>query len=156
MPAGEDQSGTGVAPYIEIIVPIRILGNCRPGEQDGCEDPLSPSELASIIAALPLQLQQGAVNLLIPGQIEIPLPPKITLTTVQAVSHPENKQFGLFHFKELKTIWVACKTLEKIVEIGLFRPGNYYYHLVYAINAIGLKAVDVKYIVEEAKSSNDV
>jgi hypothetical protein len=137
-------------------MPIKFLGNCRPGEQDGCADPLSPSELESIIDTLPLQLQQGAVNLLIPGQIEIPLPPKIALTTIQVVSHQENRQFGLFHFKELKTIWVACKTLEKIVGIGLFRPGNYYYHLVYAINAIGLKAVDVEYIIDEAKSPKDV
>jgi len=134
-------------------MPIRILGDCRPGEPGGCADPLGPLELESIMDTLPLQLQQGVVNLLIPGQVGILLPPKIGLTTVQVVAHPENKQFGLYHFKELKTIWVASKTLEKIVDLGLFRPGNYYYHLVYAINAIGLRSVDVEYTIDEVQSS---
>jgi hypothetical protein len=40
-------------------------------------------------------------------------------------------------------------TPQKVVDLGLFWSGNYYYQLVFAINAIGLEAADIEYSIPE-------
>ena len=130
-------------------MPIKILQPCRPEPSGRCIDPLDPNALASIVESLPITGREGNVNLIVPGQIEIPLPPKFASAIVSVVSHPDNKRYGLFHLPELKTIWINSTTLEKVVDLGLFRPGNYYYQLIYSINAIGLEAVDIEYILPQ-------
>jgi hypothetical protein len=131
----------------DIHMPINILGPCRPRPAGKCIDPLDPNALASIVDSLPITGREGNVNLIVPGQIEIPWPSKLGRTIVSVVSHPDNKRYGLFHLPELKTIWINSTTLQKVVDLGLFRPGNYYYQLIYSINAIGLEAVDIEYIL---------
>jgi len=130
-------------------MPIKILGPCRPEPAGKCIDPLDPYALASIVESLPITGREGNVNLIVPGQIEIPLPPKFASTISSVVAHPDNKRFGLFHLPELKTIWINSSTLQEVVDLGLFRPGNYYYQLVYSLNAIGLEAVDIEYILRD-------
>jgi hypothetical protein len=130
-------------------MPIKILGPCKPEPSGKCIDPLDPTALASIVDSLPITGREGNVNLIIPGQIEIPLPPKIASTIASVVAHPDNKYYGLFHLPELKTIWINSTILQKVVDLGLFRSGNYYYQLVYSIHAIGLKAVDIMYILPD-------
>ncbi len=128
-------------------MPVKILGPCRPIPLGKCIDPLDPDALASIVESLPITGREGNVNLIVPGQIAIPLPPKIVRTITSVVAHPDNKKYGLFHLPELKTIWINSNTLQKVVDLGLFRPGNYYFQLIYSINAIGLEAVDIAYIL---------
>jgi hypothetical protein len=130
-------------------MPIKILGPCRPGPFGNCSDPLDPNALGSVVESLPITGREGNVNLIIPGQIEIPLPPKLANTVISVVAHPENKKYGLFHLPEIKTIWINAITLQKVVDLGLFSIGNYYYQLVYSINAIGLEAVDIEYTPPE-------
>ncbi len=127
-------------------MPIKILGPCLPEPTGKCIDPLDPEALASIIESLPITGREGNVNLIVPGQIEIPLPPGIARTIASTVAHPDNKRYGLFHLPEVKMIWINSTILQKVVDLGLFRPGNFYYQLVYSINAIGLLAVDIEYI----------
>lgn len=126
-------------------MPIKILGPCRPKPLGMCIDPLDPIALASIVESLPITGREGNVNLIVPGQIKIPLPPNLARTIASVVAHPDNKSYGLFHLPELKTIWINSTTLQKVVDLGLFRSGNYYYQLIYSINAIGLEAVDIEY-----------
>ncbi len=134
-------------------MPIKILGPCRPYPSGGCIDPLDPNALALIVESLPVAGREGNVNLIVPGQIETPLPPQLVRTITGVVAHPDNKRYGLFHLPELKTIWINSATFQKVVDLGLFRPGNYYYQLVYSINAIGLAAVDIEYIFPVDKPS---
>ena len=89
------------------------------------------------------------MNLIVPGQIEIPLPPKLASTIASVVAHPDYKRYGLFHLPELKTIWINSTNLQRVVDLGLFRAGNYYYQLIYSMNAIGLEAVDIEYILPD-------
>ena len=77
------------------------------------------------------------------------MPPGIAHTITGVVAHPDNKKYGLFHLPELKTVWINSSILQKVVDWGLFMPGNYYYHLVYAINAIELEALDIEYILPD-------
>jgi hypothetical protein len=126
---------------------IKILRPCQPGPFGGCDDPLDPDALASIVESLPVTGREGHVNLVIPGQIETPLPPGLSRAISGAAAHPDNRKYGLFHLPGIKTIWINSTTLQKVLDLGLFLPGNYYYQLVYAINAIGLQAVDIEYII---------
>ena len=132
-------------------MPITILGKCRPGQIGGCTDPLDPMELESVVLSLPITAREGDVDLLIPGQIVTPLPPKLSNTIMGVVKHPDNQKYGLFHLNELKTIWINASTFRKVLNSGLFIPGNYYYQLVYAVNAIGLEVVDIEYTYIEEK-----
>jgi hypothetical protein len=70
-------------------MPIKIIGKCRPGEIGGCTDPLDPSALDSIITSLPITGREGDVDLIIPGQIITPLPPKLANTIMGVVKHPD-------------------------------------------------------------------
>jgi hypothetical protein len=130
-------------------MPIKILGPCKPEPSGKCIDPLDPNALTSIVESLPVTGREGNVNLIIPGQLGISWPPKLSSTIASFVAQPENKKYGLFHLPELKMIWINSTTLQKVLDIGLFRSGNYYYQLVYSINAIGLEAVDIEYILPE-------
>jgi hypothetical protein len=130
-------------------MPIKILRPCKPGPLGNCSDPLDPMALASVVDSLPITAKEGNVNLIIPGQVSIALPPRLADTITGVVAHPDNKKYGLFHLPEIKTIWINSATLQKVVDWGLFMPGNYYYHLVYSINAIGLEALDIEYILPD-------
>jgi len=127
-------------------MPIKILRPCEPGPFGHCSDPLDPTSLASIVESLPITGREGNVNLIIPGQLGISWPPRLSSTIANAVACPDNKKYGLFHLPEIKIIWINSTTLQRVVDLGLFLPGNYYYQLVYSINAIGLEAVDIEYI----------
>jgi hypothetical protein len=130
-------------------MPIKILGPCVPEPLGKCVDPLDPAALASIIESLPVTGREGNVNLIIPGQLGISWPPKLSSAITSFVARPENKHYGLFHLPELKIIWINSATLQKVLDIGLFRSGNYYFQMVYSINAIGLQAVDIDYTLPE-------
>ncbi len=130
-------------------MPIKILGPCRPEPSGKCVDPLDPQALASIVDSLPITGSEGNVNLIVPGQLGIPWPPQLGRTIASVAAHPDNKRYGLFHLPELKIIWINSIILRRVVDLGLFRAGNYYYQLVYSINAIGLEAVDIEYSLPE-------
>jgi hypothetical protein len=130
-------------------MPIKILGPCKPDPSGKCIDPLDPNALTSIVESLPITGREGNVNLIIPGQLGISWPSKLSSSIASFVAQPENKKYGLFHLPDLKIIWINSATLQKVLDIGLFRSGNYYFQLVYSINAIGLEAVDIEYIVPE-------
>lgn len=130
-------------------MPIKILRPCKPGPLGSCSDPLAPTALASIVESLPITAKEGNVNLLIPGQVGISLLPRLANTITGVVAHPDNKKYGLFHLPEIKTRWINSATLQKIVDWGLSISGNYYYHLVYSINAIGLEALNIEYILPD-------
>lgn len=124
---------------------IQILGPCRPAPSGKCLDPLDPVALASIVDSLPIIGREGNVNLVIPGELGLAWPPRLAHSIADFVAQPENKRFGLFHLPESKITWVNATVLQRVLDLGLFRPGNYYYQLVYSINAIGLEAVDIGY-----------
>ena len=130
-------------------MPIKILRPCKPGPFGNCSDPLDPDVLTCLIESLPITGREGNVNLIIPGQLGISWPPKLATTISSVVARPENKKYGLFHLPEMKIIWINSTILQKVVDSGLFKPGNYYFHLVYSINAIGLEAVDIEYIFSD-------
>jgi hypothetical protein len=125
---------------------INILGPCTPGPSGNCTDPLDPDALASIVDSLPITGKEGNVDFIIPGQLGISWPPGLSRAITGFVAQPENKLYGLFHLPELHMIWINSTTLHKVLDSGLFRSGNYYYQLVYAIRAIGLQAVDIEYL----------
>ena len=110
---------------------------------------MDPNALALLVESLPVTGREGNVHLIIPGQLGISWPPRLSNTIASFVAQPENKKYGLFHLPELKIIWINSTTLQKVLDTGLFRSGNYYYQLVYSINAIGLEAVDIAYILPE-------
>lgn len=89
------------------------------------------------------------MNLVIPGQLGIAWPRRLGATIAAVVSHPDYRQFGLFHLPDLNIIWINSTTLNRVIDLGLFRSGNYYFQLVYAVNAIGLKAVDIEYTIPQ-------
>jgi hypothetical protein len=124
---------------------ITILGPCTPGPNGHCSEPLDQFALSTIIESLPVSGREGNVNLIVPGKLGLPWPPGIARAIADFVSRPENRKYGLFHHPESSIIWVNSNTLKKVVDMGLVRPGNYYYQLVYAINAIGLEAVDIAF-----------
>jgi hypothetical protein len=128
-------------------MPIKILRPCNPGPFGNCSDPLDPLALSSIVESLPVTGREGNVNLVIPGKLGISWPPQLARAIASTVAQPDFKKYGLFHLPELKIIWINSATLQRVVDLGLFLPGNYYYQLVYSINAIGLEAADIEYII---------
>jgi hypothetical protein len=130
-------------------MPIKILGPCKPEPSGKCIDPLDPDALSSIVESLPITGREGNVNLIIPGQLGISWPPRLAAVMGSFVAQPENKRYGLFHLPSHKLIWINSTTLQNVLDIGLFRSGNYYYQLVYSINAIGLEAVDIEFILPQ-------
>lgn len=122
---------------------LRVLGACRPGKWFGCKAPIDADGLSALLHSVPEMKQQEIVNIIAPGQIQTPLPPHSVDTIVSVVAHPDNRKYGLFHWKELQTIWLRRETLEDVVSRGLFRSGDSYPELVRAISRLGLESVDI-------------
>jgi hypothetical protein len=123
---------------------LRILGKCRPGKWFGCNAPVDASGLEQLVCSIPHMQHEGIVNILTSGQMQKPMPPNSVNSIIAVVAHPDNKQYGLFHWKDMQTIWLKRSTLEEIVKRKLFGSGDQYARLVQAITALGLEAVDVE------------
>ncbi len=122
---------------------MRILGQCQPGKLTGCKAPFPAGGLREFVESLPAYQQEGIESLIIPCQIHTPLPPNSVNTIENVLAYPDNSRFGLYHWKNLETIFLKRRVLEEVVKKGLFKPEQDYAALVAAIKKIGLSVVDI-------------
>lgn len=122
-----------------------VKGDCRPGGWFGCTAPFEPGQLAELVTTTFLEATQaqGVENLILPGSLDIVLPPDGFRTIAAVLSHPDNQKYGLLHWTTFSTICMRLSILEAVAKSAVFKPGDGYGEFIDAIRKLGLEVVDV-------------